>query len=173
MPQVSSGLRSRSVSLESTSLVQFETNPRHQPNSYSIKPPYPAISASVGSGRLCFPRKAQLTAVEPMQRASAAPKVSKKLQSREDKVSRYIRDPSFKEKGQPQQAHSATSSNGKKPTESTETQLSDLKKCRPLPVPNHHSARSRGKLPGDQQQVLGYDHTSVAQKRKSSSELLS
>ncbi|XP_030589908.1 ataxin-7-like protein 2b isoform X2 [Archocentrus centrarchus] len=169
MPQVSSGLRSHSLSLESTSVVQFETNP----NSYSVKPPYPAISASVGSGRLCFPRKAQLTEVEPMQHASTAQKASKKLQSREDKASRYIRDPSFNEKGQPQQPDSATSSNGKKPGESTETQLSDLKKCRPFPVPNHRSPRSRGKLPGDQQKVVGYDHMSVAQKRKSSSELLS
>lgn len=101
MPKVSSGLRSHSHSLESTSLVQFENNPC-QPNSYSIKPPYPTTSASVGSGRVCSPSKAQLIEVELMQDASAAQKAVKKLQSSEIKASRYIRDPLFHQKGQPQ-----------------------------------------------------------------------
>lgn len=170
MPKVSSGLRSHSHSLESTSLVQFENNPC-QPNSYSIKPPYPTTSASVGSGRVCSPSKAQLIEVELMQDASSAQKAVKKLQSSEIKASRYIRDPLFHQKGQPQRPDSATFSNGKKPRESTKRQ-SDVKKCRPLPVPNHRSPRSKGKLPGDQQKVVAYDHMSVAQKRKSSSELL-
>ncbi|XP_006785624.1 ataxin-7-like protein 2b [Neolamprologus brichardi] len=171
MPKVSSGLRSHSHSLESTSLVQFENNPC-QPNSYSIKPPYPTTSASVGSGRVCSPSKAQLIEVELMQDASAAQKAVKKLQSSENKASRYIRDPLFHQKGQPQRPDSATFSNGKKPRESTKRQ-SDVKKCRPLPVPNHRSPRGKGKLPGDQQKVVAYAHMSVAQKRKSSSELLS
>ncbi|XP_035511903.1 ataxin-7-like protein 2b isoform X1 [Morone saxatilis] len=183
IPQVSSGLRSHqdtpptvgspvrtgcrpskstgSLSLESTSLGQLETK-SSQHNAHSTKPPSSTTSASLGSGQRCNlvgragkarPRKVQL-----MQEASAAQKAAKLSHSGEDKSSKYIRDPPLHEKDQPhvppsQEPVNGTFSHGKKP-------------CPPL----HRSPRSRGKPPGIQQKVTGYDNRDLAQKRKGSNE---
>ncbi|KAM9350952.1 ataxin-7-like protein 2b [Symphorus nematophorus] len=183
MPQVSSGLRSRhvtpptvgspvrtgarpskstgSVSIESTSLGQLETK-SSQHNAHSTKPPSSTTSASLRPDRqrnpVGRPSKAQLTEVEIMQDGRAAQKAAKLSHSGEDKSSKYIRDPPLHEKGQPHVPSSrgpinGTFSHGKKP-------------CPPL----HRSPRSRGRPPGIQQKVLGYDHRGVPQKRKGSNE---
>lgn len=183
MPQVASGLRSRhvtpptvgspvrtgarpskstsSLSLESTSLAQLETK-SSQHNAHSTKPPSSTTSASLGPGRrrnpAGRPSKARPTEVELMQDTSAAQKAARLSHSGEDKSSKYIRDPPLHEMGQPHVPSSqgpvnGTFSHGKKP-------------CPPL----HHSPRGRGRAPGIQQKVVGYDHRGLAQKRKGSNE---
>ncbi|XP_031142739.1 ataxin-7-like protein 2b isoform X1 [Sander lucioperca] len=183
MPQVSSGLRSRhvtpptvgspvrtgarpsnstdSLSLESTSLGQLETK-TGQHNSHSNKLPSSITSARLGPGRrrnaVGQASKARLREEELMQDASAAQKAAKLSHSSEDKSSKYIRDPPLNEKGQPHVPSSqgpvnGTCSYGKKP-------------CPPL----HRPPRSRGRPPGIQQKVVGYEHKGLAQKRKGSNE---
>ncbi|XP_070767211.1 ataxin-7-like protein 2b [Enoplosus armatus] len=183
MPQVSSSLRSRhvtpptvgspvrtgsrpskspgSLSFESTSLEQLESK-SSQHNAHSIKPPSSNTSAILGPGRRRNPAgqpgKARQREVELMQDASAAQKAAKLSHSGEDKSSKHIRDPPLHEKGQPHVPSSqgpvnGTFSHGKKP-------------CPPL----HRSPRSRGRSPGMQQKVAGYDHRGLAQKRKGSNE---
>lgn len=182
MPQVSTGLRSPhitpstvgspvrtgarpskstgSLSLDSTSLGQLETK-SSQHNAHSNKPPSSTTCASLGPGRRRNPvgrtRKAQLREVELMQDASAAQKAAKLSHSVEDKSSKYIRDPPLHEKGQPHAPSSqgpvnGTFSPGKKP-------------CPPL----QRSPR-RGRAPGIQQNVVGYDCRGLSQKRKGSNE---
>ncbi|XP_044065556.1 ataxin-7-like protein 2b isoform X2 [Siniperca chuatsi] len=150
-----------SLSLESTSLGQQETK-SSQHNSHRTKSPTSTTSASRGPGRwrnpVVRPSKARLREVELMQDASAAQKAAKLSQSSEEKSSKYIRDPPLHEKGQPHVPSSqgpinGTFSHGKKP-------------CPPL----HRSPRSRGRPPGIQHKVAGYDHRGLAQKRKGSNE---
>lgn len=163
MPQVSSGLRSHHVTPSavrtgarpSTSLGQLESKPT-QHNSLSIKPLSSTTPARLGSGRRRNP--VGLREEELMQDASAAQKAAKLSHSADDKSSKHIRDPPLNEKGQPhipssQGPVNGAFSHGKKP-------------CPPLP----RSPRSRGKPPGIQQKVAGYDHRGVAQKRKGSNE---
>ncbi|XP_045912356.1 ataxin-7-like protein 2b isoform X2 [Micropterus dolomieu] len=180
MPQ-SSGLRSRhvtpptvgspvrtgarpskstgSLSTESTSQQGTKSS---QHNSHSTKPPSSTTSGSLGPGRrrnpVGRPSKAQLREVELMQDASAAPRAAKLSQISEEKSSKYIREPPLHEKEQPhlptsQGPVNGTFSHGKKP-------------CPPL----HRPHRSRGRPPGIQQKLVGYDHRTIAQKRKSSNE---
>lgn len=173
MPQVSSGLRSHhvtpptvglpvrsgakpskstgSLSLESTSLGQMETK-SSQHSAQSTKPPSSTASANLGPGRRRNPGKAR------QANASAAQKADKLLHSTEDKSPKYIREPPLHEKCQPHVPSSqgplnGTFSHGKKP-------------CPPL----QRSPRSRGKPPGVQQQLVGYDHGGHAQKRKGTNE---
>ncbi|XP_030277752.1 ataxin-7-like protein 2b isoform X1 [Sparus aurata] len=173
MPQVSSGLRSHhvtpptvglpvrsgakpskstgSLSLESTSLGQMETK-SSQHSAQSTKPPSSTASANLGPGRRRNPGKAR------QANASAAQKADKLSHSTEDKSPKYIREPPLHEKCQPHVPSSqgplnGTFSHGKKP-------------CPPL----QRSPRSRGKPPGVQQQLVGYDHGGHAQKRKGTNE---
>lgn len=184
MPQVSSGLRTPhvtppavgslvrtgarpskstgSLNLDSTSLGQLETKSSPH-NAHSTKPPSSStLSASLGLDRRRNPigrtGKARLREVELMQDATAAQKAAKLSHSGEDRSSKYIRDPPLHEKGQPHVPSSqgpvnGTFSHGKKP-------------CPPL----HRSPRGRGRAPGIQQKVVGYDHRGLAQKRKGSNE---
>lgn len=95
---------------------------------------------------------------EFMQDESAAQKAAKLLHS-EDEPSKYVRDPSLNEKGQPQVASYQGTTNGN---------FSHRKKsCPPLQRP----PRSRGRFSGIQQKVVGYDNKSLSQKRKGSNEL--
>ncbi|XP_023283206.1 ataxin-7-like protein 2 [Seriola lalandi dorsalis] len=172
-----------SLSLESTSLGQLETK-SSQHNSQSTKPPSSTSSASFGPGRrgnaVGRPSKAQLKEVALMQDASTAQKATRLPHSREDKSSRHIRDPPLQEKAQPhipsfQGPATVTFSRGKKPCpplplQPSERHLSGLEKRSPLPATTHCSPRSRGKPPGIQQKVVGYDHKGRGQKRKGSSE---
>ncbi|XP_040009992.1 ataxin-7-like protein 2b [Xiphias gladius] len=202
MPQVSSGLRSchvtpptvrtaarpsqftGSISLESTSLGQLETKSSQQ-NSQSTKPPSTTSSASLGCGQwrnpVGRPSKAQPKEVALMQDASAAQRATRLQHSREDKSSRYIRDPPLHEKGQPhipssQGPASGTFLHGKKPCPApplkpSEGHLSSLEKRSPLPAAiSNRSPRSSGAPPGIQQKVVGYDHKGRGQKRKDSNE---
>lgn len=175
-----------SLNLESTSLGQLETKST-QHNPYSTKPPSSTTSTSLGPGRrrnpAGRPSKARLKEMEQMQDASAAQKATKLSHSSEDKSSRYIRDPPLHEKGQPHVPSSqgpvnGTLSHGKKPCpplplQPSERHLSVLEKRSPLPAPHHpthRSSRCKGRTPGIQQKVVGYDHRAPAQKRKGSSE---
>lgn len=182
MPQVSSGLRSHHAtpltvgspvktgarpskstgcrSLESTSLGQLETKSSLH-NAHSTKPPSSATCASLGPGRrrnpVGRPSKAQLTEVEVMH--DAAQKAAKLSHSGADKSSKCIRDPPLYEKGQSHLPSSRGPVNGTPPGK---------KPCPPL----HRSPNNRGRPPGIQQKGVGYDHSSLAQKRKGSNELL-
>ncbi|XP_076598280.1 ataxin-7-like protein 2b [Chaetodon auriga] len=185
MPQVSSGLRlhhathstvgspvrtgarsSKSTGclrLESTSQGQLETK-SSQHIVHSTKPPSSTTSVSLVPGRrrnpVGRPSKAQLTEVEIMHDATTAQKAAKVSHSGADKSSKYIRDTLLYEKGQPHVPSSQGPVNGTFPH--------GKKPCPPL----QRSPHSRGRPPGIQQKVVGYDHCSLAQKRKGSNESL-
>lgn len=147
-----------SFSLESTSVEQLEAKSGLQ-NTHGTKLPSSVTSASRGPGRQRKPlgrsSKAQVTEVELMQDASVARKAAKLPQCSEDRHPTDIKNSLLHDKGQPNVPSSRgpvnTLSQGKKP-------------CPPL----HRSSRSRGKPPGIQQEVVGYDHKGLAQKRKGS-----
>lgn len=148
-----------SFSLESTSMEQLEAKSGLH-NTHGTKLPSSANSASRGPGqrqRNPFGRssKAQVTEVELMQDASVARKAAKLPRRSEDRHPNYIKTSLLHDKGQPNVPSSQGPVNivsqGKKP-------------CPPL----HRSSRSRGKPPGIQQEVIGYDHKGLAQKRKGS-----
>lgn len=186
-----------SSSLGSTPSGQSETK-SSQHNPPSTSPPSSATSANLGPGRprnpVGRPSKARLRELELMRTASTAPKVTELSHSGEDQYSKHIRDSALHKKGQP---HSPTRvypspssqgpingalSLGKKPCPPQPLQHSErhlpsplpgLGKHSPFPAPHHAThptARSRGRPPGAHRKVVGYDHSGLAQKRKSSSE---
>lgn len=147
-----------SFSLESTSVEQLEAKSGLH-NTHGTKLPSSATSASRGPGRQRNPfgrsSKAQVTEVELMQDASVARKAAKLPRCSEDGHPNYIKNSLVRDKGQPNVPSSRgpvdIPSQGKKP-------------CPPL----QRSSRGRGKPPGIQQEVVGYDHKGLAQKRKGS-----
>ncbi|XP_071399686.1 ataxin-7-like protein 2b [Centroberyx affinis] len=185
-----------SSSLGSTSSGQSDTK-SSQHNPPSTKPPSSTTSASLGPGRqrnpVGRPSKARLKELELMRAAGAAQKASKLSRSGVDQSFKHIRDPALHEKGQPHsptRVYPSPSSQGpingtvplgKKPCRPQPLQPSEkhspsplpgLGKRSPFPAPHHptHSTpRGRGRPPGTQRRVVGYDHRGLAQKRKTSS----
>ncbi|XP_056278969.1 ataxin-7-like protein 2b isoform X1 [Pseudoliparis swirei] len=157
MPQVSSGLRSCHVTPPAVGSPVRTARPTKSTGSLSLEPTSLGPLETKTSQHNAHSIKAlsSTTSARLVQDASAAQKAA---HSAEDKSSKSIRDP-LNEKGQqPHVPSNQGAVNGALPHKK--------KPCPPL----KHSPRSRGKPPGIQQKVVGYDHRGPAKKRKGSNE---
>ncbi|TNN82923.1 Ataxin-7 [Liparis tanakae] len=153
MPQVSSGLRSCHVTPPAVGSPVRTARPTKSTGSLSLEPTSlgPLETKTGQHNAHSIKALSSTTSARLVQDASAAQKA-------EDKSSKSIRDP-LNEKGQqPHVPSNQGAVNGALPHKK--------KPCPPL----NHSPRSRGKPPGIQQKVVGYDHRGPAKKRKGSNE---
>ncbi|XP_068453944.1 ataxin-7-like protein 2b isoform X2 [Clinocottus analis] len=156
MPQVSSGLRSLHVTRPIVGSSVKTARPTKSTGSLSLGSTSlgPLETKSSQHNSYSIKPPSSTTSVRLMQDASTAQRAA---HSSEDKSPKYTRDP-LNEKDQPHVPSNQGTVNGT---------FSHKKK--PCPSLNN-SPRSRGKPPGIQQKVVGYDHRGPAQKRKGSNE---
>ncbi|XP_034394166.1 ataxin-7-like protein 2b isoform X2 [Cyclopterus lumpus] len=157
MPQVSSGLRSCHVTPPTVGSPVRTARPTKSTCSLSLEPTSlgPLETKTSQHNSHSIKPMSSTTSARLIQDASAAQKAA---HSGEDKSFKNIRDP-LNEKGQ--QPHVPSNQGTVNGT------ISHKKKACP---PLNHSPRSRGKPPGIQQKVVGYDHRGPSKKRKVSNE---